>query len=285
MKVEGSLYTFLKAIKFEHSIFALPFAYLTLFIVEDGLPSLGNFLWITLAMVGARTFAMGVNRIIDAEVDARNPRTEERPLASGAISRTKALIFSLVALGVFVVATLQLSEICRYLMPGVVVPMVLYPYSKRITWACHLILGLVYFMVPPAVWLAVSGDLTLGNVFLGIGAGFWVAGFDLVYATQDVESDHQQGIHSIVADFGLDRGLLVARIFHFCTVIAVVVAGLIIGGGVLYYVGTIAFAVLLIYEHKIISPDDLSRVNAAFFNMNGIISVVFFAFVMADVLV
>jgi 4-hydroxybenzoate polyprenyltransferase len=275
---------FLKAIKFEHTIFALPFAYLTLFLVEGGLPGWHNFLWITLAMVGARTFAMGINRIIDAEVDARNPRTREREIASGRLSRSKALVFSFLALGLFVGATLQLEEICRYLMPAVVVPMVFYPYSKRFTWACHLVLGLVYLMIPPAVWLAVTGELTLGSVVIGIAAAFWVAGFDIIYSTQDVGSDREQDIHSMVADFGLRRGLLVAGIFHLMTVVALVVAGILMELGVLYYVGVGAMGVLLIYEHAIVSPDDLSRVNAAFFTTNGIISVGFFGFVAGDVL-
>ena len=282
---ERSLPTFLKAIKFEHTLFALPFAYLTLFLVEEGLPSLSSFLWITLAMVGARTFAMGINRIIDADGDIRNPRTKGRPIASGALSRSKALAFSLLALLIFVVATLQLAEICRYFMPAVVIPMVIYPYMKRFTWTCHLFLGLVYLMVPPAVWLAVSGELILGAVVVGIGAALWVAGFDIIYATQDIDSDHDEGMHSIVADFGLGNGLFVARVFHLLTVVALVVAGAILGVGYLYYVGMVAMIVLLIYEHIIISPDDLSRVNEAFFTTNGIISVVFFGFVAADVLV
>jgi 4-hydroxybenzoate polyprenyltransferase len=282
---ENSLISFFRAIKFEHTVFALPFAYLTLFLVEEGLPSLSNFVWITLAMVGARTFALGVNRIIDKEVDARNPRTKAREIASGVLSRSKALTFSLIALAIFVVATLQLEEICRYLMPAVIVPMVVYPYTKRFTWACHLVLGLVYLMVPPAVWLAVSGDLTLAAVVVGIGAAFWVAGFDIVYTTQDEESDRDQGIHSIVADFGLERGLQVARLFHIVTVAALVAAGILLDTGAFYYLGLAAMALLLIYEHRIVTPKDLTRVNAAFFTTNGIISVAFFGFVAADVLV
>ena len=276
---------FLKAIKFEHTVFALPFAYLTLFLVEDDLPTLRHFVWITLAMVGARTFAMGLNRIIDAEVDARNPRTKGRPIASGALSRAKALVFSLLALGLFIGATFQLTEVCRYLMPAVVVPMVAYPYTKRFTWACHFVLGLVYLMVPPAVWLAVSGKLSFASVVLGIGAAFWVAGFDIIYTTQDVDSDQEEGIHSIPADLGIGRGLLVSGVLHLMTVIALASGGVMLGVGPLYYVGVAVMAVLLIYEHAIVSPNDLSRVNEAFFTTNGVISMLFFALVAGDVLV
>lgn len=279
-----SIAIFLRSIKFEHTIFALPFAYLTLFLVESGIPSPGNVLWITLAMVGARTFAMGINRIIDAEIDARNPRTKERPIASGALSQVKALLFSLIALVIFMGATFQLNEICRYLMPAVVIPMVAYPYTKRFTWACHLVLGLVYLMVPPAVWLAVTGEMPFGVVILGIGAGLWVVGFDILYACQDVESDREQGLHSIVADFGIERGMLIARLFHVGTIVTITIAGVLLGVGVFYYLGVIAFLALLAHEHHIISPHDLSRLSEAFFTMNGIISIAFFGFVVADVL-
>ena len=282
--IKKSLPTFLKSIKFEHTIFALPFAYLALFLVEEGLPSLGNFVWITLAMVGARTFAMGLNRIIDAEVDARNPRTESRPLASGELSRRDALLFSLIALAIFVGATMQLSVLARYLMPVVIIPMVVYPYTKKFTWACHLVLGLVYLMVPPAVWIAVTGQMPLGIVMMGVGAGFWVAGFDILYTCQDLDSDREQGIHSMVVTFGLEHAMDIAWYFHMATVFSIALAGFLLELGPFYYMGVIAFILLLKHEHQIISPQNLSRVNEAFFTMNGIVSVVFFIFVAGDAL-
>lgn len=285
LRARRGLFVFLKSIKFEHTIFALPFAYLALFLVEEGMPSPGNFIWITLAMVGARTFGMGINRIIDTEIDARNPRTRGRALPAGLMSRAEAVLFTLLALGIFIAATSQLSVLSRYLLPAVVIPMVFYPYAKRFTWAGHLILGLVYVMVPTGVWIAVTGELTLASVLIGIGAGFWVAGFDIFYACQDVEVDRQQGIHSIPADFGLSGGFLAARVFHLITIVSLTVAGVLLEASYLYYTGLVVFLILLIYEHRLISPNNLSRLNESFFTMNGIISVSFFLFVAADTLV
>lgn len=236
-------------------------------------------------MVGARTFAMGINRIVDIEIDVRNPRTRDRALPAGLMTRAEALFFTAFALGIFIIATFQLDIISRYLLPVAVLPMVVYPYAKRFTWASHLILGLVYMMVPTGVWIAVTGQLTLASIILGAGAGFWVAGFDTLYACQDVEVDRQQGLHSLAADFGLSRGFLFARLFHLLTIVTLTLAGLFLEASYLYYVGIVAFLLLLIYEHRIISPHDFSRLNESFFIMNGIISVSFFVFVAADIMV
>ena len=285
LSVGNSFFVFLKAIRFEHTVFALPFAYMTLFLAERGIPSLGNFVWITLAMVGGRTFGMGINRIIDAEIDGRNPRTAGWALPAGLMTKSQAFLFSAFAISIFVAATFQLSEISRYFLPIVVAAMVVYPYCKRFTWTSHLTLGLVYVMVPTGVWIAVTNQLTLASVVIGIGAGLWVAGFDVLYACQDAEVDRQQGLHSIVANFGISRGLLVARVFHALTVVALAGAGLLLGVGPLYYAGTGALLLLLAYEHHLVSPHDLSRLDKAFFTMNGIISVVFSLFVAVDTLI
>ncbi|MBI4286871.1 MAG: UbiA family prenyltransferase [Chloroflexi bacterium] len=285
IRIGKSFLVFLKAIRFEHTVFALPFAYMTLFLAEGGIPSLRNFVWITLAMVGARTFGMGINRIVDAEIDARNPRTAGWALPAGLMNKSQAFLFSAFALSIFVAATFQLSDISRYFLPVVVAAMVVYPYCKRFTWASHLMLGLVYMMIPPGVWIAVTNQLSLASVVLGTGAGLWVAGFDILYACQDTEVDRQQGIHSMVADFGVSAGLLIARVFHALTVAALAGAGLLLGVGPLYYAGTGALFLLLVYEHHLVSPHDLSRLDKAFFTMNGVVSVVFFVFVAVDSLV
>lgn len=274
-----------ESIKFEHSIFALPFAYLALFLVEDGWPSGSNFAWVTVAMVGARTLAMAANRLIDAEIDARNPRTEGRAVPVGLLRHRDMLLFMAVSLAVFLVSVYQLSPWAQRLWPIAVAAMILYPYLKRFTWLCHLGISSVYLIVPPAVWIAVSNDLATGPILLGLGAGFWVAGFDVIYAIQDLDFDRRHALHSVPARFGLEGALLVAKLLHLATVGLLVAAGFTLDAGAWYYVGTAAFFGLLAYEHALLSPRDTSRVNVAFFNMNGVISVIFFLFVTAEVLV
>jgi 4-hydroxybenzoate polyprenyltransferase len=285
LKPWEGLRLFFSTIKVEHTVFALPFAYLTLLLASGGLPSLGHFLWITVAMAGARIFAMGVNRIIDARIDAANPRTATRPLASGRLRLREAWAFSLAAAALFLIAVYQLSPLAQVLWPPVLFAMATYPYGKRFTWLCHLGLGSVYLMVPPAVWVAVHNGIGAGSVLLGFAAALWVAGFDLIYACQDVEVDRRQGLHSIPARFGIATGLRVARLWHLGAVAFLAAAGPVLGVGPLYYLGVAVSAGVLAYEHRLVSPTDLSRLNAAFFNMNGVMSVVFLAFVAADVLV
>ncbi len=276
---------FLETIKFEHTIFALPFAYIALFLVSEGLPSLSNFIWITVAMAGARTFGMGVNRIIDARIDAANPRTAQRALASGKLSMAEGVVFVAIAFVVFMIAVFQLSEWAGYLWPPVIFMMTAYPYFKRFTWLCHLGLGLTYLMVPSGVWVAVANEITLPSVVLSVAAMFWVTGFDLIYACQDVDVDRKQGLNSFPSKFGIAAGLNLAKLMHIFTISALAVAGVTLDAGVLYYIGVAIAAAILFYEHTLVSPKDLSKLNAAFFTMNGVMSVVFFIFVAADVLI
>jgi 4-hydroxybenzoate polyprenyltransferase len=276
---------FFRTIKFEHTVFALPFAYLTLFLVSGGWPSVSDFVWISAAMVAGRTFGMAANRWIDAEVDARNPRTASRAIPAGLLSRKAVVAFMAAALAVFLVAVYNLAPICRKLWPIVIVAMVAYPYAKRFTWLCHLILGLVYLLIPTGVWLAVAGELSLAAVFLGIGAGLWVAGFDIIYACQDVDVDRRQGLHSMPADIGIAPALWTARVLHAGFVAALAYAGALLGVGPFYYAGLIATLFLLVYEHRMVSPQDLSNVNAAFFTANGVISVILFVLVAVDTIV
>lgn len=273
-----------QSVKIEQTLFTLPFAYLTLFLVEDGAPDGAVLGWITLAMAAARTFGMSANRLIDAEIDARNPRTAGRPLPTGILRHRDVLLFMAGSVALFLVAAYHLSAWARYLWPVPLAAMTVYPYMKRFTWACHFGLFGVYLMVPTGVWLAVSNELAWGPVLLGIGAGFWVVGFDVIYGTQDIDFDRGSGLHSIPARFGLPRALQAAKTFHLLTVAFIAAAGAAFGAGPLYYLGVLAFLLLVMYEHRLVSPGDLSRVNVAFFNMNGTISVVFFLFVMADVL-
>ena len=281
----GRLRVFLDTIKFEHSVFALPFAAATAFLVADGLPDWQPLVWLAVAMVGARTFGMGANRVIDAEIDARNPRTAGRAIPTGQITSRQVWVYMAVAIAAFLLAVSQLDRLAWYLSPVVIAVLVLYPYVKRFTWLAHLALGGVYIIIPPATWIAVSGELNWGVTWLGIGAMFWVAGFDILYATADIEVDRAQGLHSIPARFGIRAALWVSRSFHLLTVIAMGIAGTLLDAHALYFMGTGVAAALLTFEQRLVSPNDLSKLGAAFFTMNGIIAVVFAGFVIAGTLV
>jgi 4-hydroxybenzoate polyprenyltransferase len=233
-------------------------------------------------MVAGRTFGMGANRLIDAGIDARNPRTAARALPAGRLSRGAVVGFMAAALALFLVAVYRLAPLCRTLWPIAIVVMVAYPYAKRFTWASHLFLGVVYLMVPAGVWIAVTNGLGLAAVLLGVGAALWVAGFDIIYACQDVEVDRRQGLHSMPADLGVGVALWIARLFHAGFLAALVAAGRLLGTGQLYAVGLVVTAALLAYEHHLVSPRDLSRVNAAFFTANGAASVALFVLVALD---
>lgn len=270
-------------VRIEHTVFALPFAYVGAFLAVDAWPGLANMLWVTVAMVGARTLAMSVNRLVDAELDARNPRTATRELPSGALSRGQVVGFCAAALAVFLLAVSQLDPIVRWLWPIPVAMFVVYPYLKRVTWLCHLWLGACLGLAPVGAWLAVSGTAPWEAWALGGAVTLWVAGFDLFYSLFDLEHDRVEGLHSWAVRFG-ERGVFRgARVFHIGTV--ALLAGAALGLDVtVYWLGVGATAALLVYEHAIVRPGDLRRLDAAFFTMNGIISVVFFAFVALDVL-
>ena len=272
-------------VRIEHTVFALPFAYVGAFLSVDGWPGIGNMVWITVAMVGARTLAMSLNRLVDAEIDARNPRTAMRELPSGALSRAQVWSLCILSLVLFLVAVFQLDPIVRWLWPIPVAMFVVYPYLKRITWLCHVWLGACLGLAPVGAWLAMTGTAPWEAWAVGGAVLLWVAGFDLFYALFDEEHDRAEGLHSWAVRFG-ERGVFVgARAFHAGTVVLLAVAGFGLDGSFFYWAGVVATAALLVYEHSLVRPGDLRRLDAAFFTMNGVISVVFFAFVALDVLV
>ena len=273
------LLLFLQEIKIEHSVFALPFAVAASFLAFGGWPADVDFVWIVVAMVSARTLGMAANRLIDAEIDARNPRTASRGLPSGRLRPWHVVAWMAVSVALFGVSVSQLDELAWYLSPIVLVALIGYPYAKRFTWLSHFALGTVYLIVPPAVWIALTGGLDVGAVLLGVGGMFWVAGFDVIYATADIDVDREQGIHSIPARFGIAGALYSARAFHAVTVGALTAAGVLLEVSFVYYLGVAAAAALLAYEHSLISPRDRSRLGAAFFAMNGIIVIIFGTFV------
>ena len=276
---------FARLVKFEHTVFALPFAYVGAFLAVNGRPSWHDLLWITVAMVGARSLAMGLNRLIDAGLDARNPRTARRELPSGLLSPAQVAVFCALSLVVFLIAVFQLNPLVHWLWPIPVAGFVIYPYLKRWTWLCHLWLGAVDGLAPIGAWAAITGTIPWEACALGGAVALWVAGFDFFYALLDVEVDRQQELQSVPVRFGERGTFLAARLFHLGTVVLLIVAGLGLSVGVWYWLGVAAVALLLAYEHSLVRPGDLRRLDTAFFTMNGVISVTFFLFVLADVLV
>jgi len=272
-------------VRIEHTVFALPFAYVGAFLAADAWPGLANMVWVTIAMAGARTLAMSLNRLVDAEIDARNPRTATRELPTGMLSRPQVLGLCVVSLAVFLVAVSQLDPVVRWLWPIPVAMFVVYPYLKRLTWLCHLWLGACLGLAPVGAWLAIAGTAPWEAWSIGAAVLLWVAGFDLFYSLFDLEHDRAEGLHSWAVRFG-QRGVFVgARAFHAGTVGLLAAAGVGLDVSVFYWLGVVATAGLLVYEHSIVRPGDIRRLDAAFFTLNGVISVVFFAFVAVDVLV
>jgi 4-hydroxybenzoate polyprenyltransferase len=273
---------FARLVKIEHTVFALPFAYVGAFLAVDGVPSFSQLVWLTLAMVGARSLAMALNRLIDAEIDARNPRTATRELPAGRLSRAEVVGFCVLSLVVFLVAVWQLDPIVRWLWPIPVAAFVVYPYLKRFTWLGHLWLGAVDGLAPVGAWVALTGELPWEAWALGGAVAAWVAGFDVFYALLDLDVDRREGLHSWATRWGVGHAFAAARVLHALTVVLLALAGLGLTVGLLYWLGVVAVAALLFYEHSLVRPGDLRRLDAAFFTVNGVISVVFCAFVVAD---
>lgn len=278
---------FLEMIKFEHTIFALPYAYIGMimasFYKNGGWPGWKTFFWITLAMVGARSAAMALNRLIDKQIDARNPRTENRELPRGIISSIETVAFILASFLLLGISAWMLNPLCFYLMPVAVGVLVLYPYTKRFTWACHLVLGVADGLAPLGAWIAVTGRFDVPGLLLAGAVGAWIAAFDIIYAAQDVDFDRAEGLYSIPSRFGIAGGLWISRLLDVLTIVLFLLLPLYVPLGVIYYIGVIAVAGLLVYEHLIISPRDMSRIDIAFFKVNSIVASVAFVFTFTDI--
>lgn len=281
----GRLRAFLRVVMIEHSVFALPFAYiasLTAMLLDDSSVHWWQLLLVTVAMVGLRTFAMAANRIIDREIDARNPRTAGRELVTGALSVRSAWAGALAAVVVFLGAAALLNPLCLALAPIAVIPMVVYPYGKRFTHYPHAILGLAQAMGPTGAWIAVTGEWSWEAVLLGLAVGIWIGGFDLIFACQDVAADRAGGVLSVPARFGIAAALYGARTCHVVTVGLFVWFGLVTGAGLLWWAGLVIVAGAFVYEHSLVKPRDLSRLNRAFFTVNGAIGIALFVFALLD---
>lgn len=282
---DSKVRAFLRLVMIEHSVFALPFAYiaaLTAMFLDDETVHWWHLLLVTVAMVGLRTFAMACNRIIDREIDARNPRTAGRELVTGAVSVRSAWTGALIAVVVFLGAAALLNPLCLALAPIAVVPMVVYPYGKRFTNFPHAILGIAQAMGPIGAWLAVTGEWSWDAVILGLAVGVWIGGFDLIFGCQDVASDRAGGVKSVPARFGIPAALYGARACHAVTTGLLVWYGLATGAGAFWWVGLTVVAGAFLYEHSIVRPHDLSRLNRAFFQVNGFIGIALFGCALLD---
>lgn len=267
--------TTLEMIKFEHTLFALPFAFLGAIMAANGFPTWQQILWITLAMVGARSAAMTFNRIADREIDAKNPRTANRELPSGKLSVEFAWVFLFVSIGIFLLAAYSLNWLTFVLSPVALVSVLGYSYAKRFTAFAHLLLGWSLAISPTAAWIAVRGAIDSEiPVLLSLFVLMWTAGFDVMYACQDYEFDKKSGLHSIPARFGIARSLWIARLFHFQAFIVLLLLYLVSGLGVVALIGVGAVALLLVYQHTLVRAKDLSRLNAAFFTTNAFVSII-----------
>jgi 4-hydroxybenzoate polyprenyltransferase len=275
--------TTLGMIKFEHSVFALPFALTGALLARRGWPTWHEFAWLVLAMVGARSAAMSFNRLVDLESDALNPRTRTRALPAGHLSSSFAAGFTAASCALLLVAAFELSPLAFKLSPVALVVLLGYSYTKRFTWLSHLVLGACLGASPVAAWIALRGDLRAGVVILGIAVTFWVAGFDIIYACQDVDFDRQHGLESIPCRFGVPAALYTSAVLHAIMLALLVVVARMEKLGWVAGLGLAAVAVLLAYEHALVKPSDLSRVNAAFFSVNGYISLLFLATWAADI--
>jgi 4-hydroxybenzoate polyprenyltransferase len=276
---------FASLVKIEHTIFALPFAYIGALLSVDRVPSAHDLFWITLAMIGARSLAMGVNRLVDAEIDARNPRTSRRELPARVLSKGQVTAFCALAFALYVAACFQLDPLVRWLWPIPLAGFVVYPYLKRFTWFSHFWLGAVDGLAPVGAWVAVTGELPWEAWALGGAVALWIAGFDFFYSLFDRDVDSEQGLHSVAVRFGVGGAFWGARLLHLLTVALLAAAGIGLDLGWAYWLGVGVVALLLAYEHSLVRPNDLRRLDAAFFTVNGVISVAFFLFVLAEVTV
>jgi len=272
----------LSMIKFHHTVFALPFALIAMFWAAGGLPPVRTVLLILLAMVSSRSLAMTANRIADIEYDRRNPRTSDWPLASGELSVTFAWVFLALNLLIFEFSAYFLGKLCFYLSPVALLFLLGYSFTKRFTWLCHIILGFTDGIAPMGAWIAVTGRWAVPPMWLSLAVTFWVAGFDMLYSIQDIDIDRQEGLFSLPSRFGIKAALYVSAILHALTFVCYGMAAWSFGSGMIFYAGLLLIAPLLVYEHLIITPEDTSRIDAAFFTVNGFVSILLLVFAAAD---
>ncbi|OWR29187.1 4-hydroxybenzoate octaprenyltransferase [Saccharibacillus sp. O23] len=285
----GKIRVFLEMIKIEHTLFALPFAFMGMLlgsvVINGHLPSWAQAGWILLAMIGARSAAMGMNRLIDRYIDAKNPRTEKRAIPAGLLKTSEVVVFVVVFFGLFLWATLELSRFALQLFPIAAILIVAYSYTKRFTWLCHVVLGATIALAPLGGWAAVTDSFSWSSLVFYIAIVFWTSGFDVIYACDDIDFDRREGIYSIPSRFGLEKALKIAQGFHVVTAIGLIALAFITPLGWWYAAGVVIACSILFYQHRIVKPSDLSRVQTAFFTMNSWLSGIVFVFTLIDLAV
>ena len=274
----------LEDIKIQHTVFALPFALMSAFIASNGVPPSDKLLWILLAMVGARSSAMSFNRIADVDYDRENPRTKERALPKGRIRKSYYIIFLILSVLLFIFSCIMLNRLALILSPAALLIVFFYSYTKRFTIFSHFFLGLSLSLAPIGAWVAIREEVSMVSIVLGLAVIFWLAGLDIIYSCQDIEFDKRKGLFSFPAKLGIERALKLSALFHIIMTLLLFLLAFIDNLGFLYIIGVILIAGLLMYEHYIVKPDDLSRVNVAFFNVNGIISIGLMIMTIIDVI-
>lgn len=263
-------------VMFSHTIFSLSFALISMVLASKGIPSFYTVFWILVAFMGARTGANAINRVIDAEIDAKNPRTALRQLPQGLMKKREVILFVLICFIIMILAAAMLNPLCLILSPIALFLLIIYSYTKRFTYLCHLVLGITSAAAPVGAWIAVTGTITWLPLFMGAANTLWVAGFDIIYGSQDYEFDIASGIHSIPAAFGVKNALHIAAFFHAVTMVLLLIVGVLSGKlGVIYYIGLTIVSILFIIEHKLVSPDNLSNVKVASYSINQLISTTF----------
>ena len=272
-------------IALSHAIFALPFAYIGALLAADGIPAGLDLVWITLAMMGARSAAMALNNFIDLKYDRLQPRFAKRPMVTGAVKPWEAIMLTLFSLGVFFWAAAHLHPVCLQLAPLAVIPFAVYPYMKRFSWTCHFVLGLALSLAPIGAWVAIRGELTLPIAILGLAVGVWIAGFDIIYGCQDVDFDKRNKLHSVPVRFGVQGALNIAKTMHVVSIIGFVIVGVLMHLQWIYYCGVLLAAVVLVYQHSIVSPTNFKKVTQAYFMRNGLVSIALLIFTIISMMV
>lgn len=285
-KVKEKAHDYGVLVMFSHTIFSLSFALISMLLASKGLPSPYKIFWILVAFMGARTGANAINRVIDAKIDAKNPRTAVRQLPQGLLKKREVILFTTVCFLVMVIAAAMLNPLCLILSPVALFLLIIYSYTKRFTWACHLVLGFTSAAAPVGAWLAITGELSWLPLFIGAANTLWVAGFDIIYGSQDYDFDTANGIHSIPAKFGVRNSLHIAAAFHVITLALLFVVGALSNQlGIIYFAGLIIISILFIAEHKMVSPNYLSNVKLASYSINQLISLVFLTCGVIDALI
>jgi len=282
-KIINKIKEYGKLVMFSHTIFSLSFAAVSMILAANGLPHISTIFWILVCFMGARTGANAINRVIDSEIDAQNPRTSKRQIPKGEVKKEEVIIFTTICFLIMLFGAYKLNYVCLFLSPIALFLMIIYSYTKRFTFLCHLILGVTCACAPVGAWLAITGKITLIPLIMGVANTLWVAGFDIIYGSQDYEFDKSNNLHSIPVQFGVKNALLISMFFHIITLFCLFIIGLLSPQlGIIYYIGLVIIACLFIAEYRIVSPSNLTNVNIASYSINQLVSIVLLLFGILD---